>query len=176
MDNFETMLTGGHPNSLGNTIAVVELVLKDKNRLDELYQCYFSSDEVVRLRVSNAMKRVCRVKPKWLVPYVDKLLTDIASIDQASTQWTLAQLFLLLSNDMTLAQKSKAVVHMKNNLVNHADWIVLNTTMETLYEWSKLDTQLEAWLKPQLTRLQKDRHGSVARRASKYLGQLSSRP
>lgn len=175
MDSIETMLTGGHPNSLGNTVAVVELVLKDKSRLDELYQCYFSNDEVVRLRVSSAMKRVCRAKPKWLVPYIDRLLTDVAAIDQASTQWTLAQLCVLLSNDMSFAQKAKALELMKNNLLHHTDWIVLNTTVEALYEWSKLDKQLEEWLKPQLVRLQKDPHGSVARRASKYIKELSLR-
>lgn len=173
MDSIESMLTGGHPNSLGNTIAVVELVLKDKSRLEELYQCYFSNDDVVRLRVSSAMKRICRAKPKWLVPYIDKLLTDIAGIDQASTQWTLAQLFVLLANDMSYAQKANAVDLMKNNLLNHKDWIVLNTTMEALYEWSKLDKQLELWLKPQLVRLQTDPHGSVARRARKYTKELS---
>ena len=56
MKNFEQRLTGGHPNSLGNTIEVVNEVLKDEKLFDELFNCYFSRDEIVRLRVSNAMK------------------------------------------------------------------------------------------------------------------------
>lgn len=39
-ESFEVMLTGGHPNSLGRTVAVVELVLADRGRLGELYDCY----------------------------------------------------------------------------------------------------------------------------------------
>ena len=58
--NFEHMLSGGHPNSLGNTVEVVEIVLSDRFLLENLYNCYLSQDEVVRLRTSNAMKRICQ--------------------------------------------------------------------------------------------------------------------
>ena len=75
--NFEKLLTGGHPNSLGNTIEVVNTILKDKKRLKDLYNCYFSEDEVVRLRVSNAMKRICAEQEAWLVPYIDKFQSEI---------------------------------------------------------------------------------------------------
>ena len=57
-ERFEDMLTGGHPNSLGRTIEVVDAVLAAPERFEELFNCYQSADEVVRLRVSNAMKRV----------------------------------------------------------------------------------------------------------------------
>jgi hypothetical protein len=40
--SFEAMLTGGHPNSLGRTVEVVELVLADRALLGELYACYRS--------------------------------------------------------------------------------------------------------------------------------------
>ena len=65
--NFAAMLTGGHPNSLGRTIEVVDAVLADRSKLEELYSCYFSADEVVRLRTSNAMKRIAREQPDWLL-------------------------------------------------------------------------------------------------------------
>lgn len=81
INEFEEQLTGGHPNSLGNTIALVDAVLADKHLLDELYQCYFSEDKVVRLRVSNAMKRICREHPEWLAPYMDGLISDISKIN-----------------------------------------------------------------------------------------------
>ena len=56
--SFENMLTGGHPNSLGNTVQVVEIVLKAPDRFAELFNCYGSENPIVRLRTSNAMKRV----------------------------------------------------------------------------------------------------------------------
>lgn len=170
---FEEMLTGGHPNSLGNTVEVVELIFADKKRFDDLYQCYFSEDEVVRLRVSNAMKRICKEHPDWLAPYIDKPLKDVSRINQASTQWTLAQLFLWLESYLTGSQKKQAVQLLKNNLENSDDWIVQNTTIETLSMWAKGDDSLKTWLVPKLTYFAGSSRKSVAGRAKKMLSMLS---
>ena len=169
---FEQMLTGGHPNSLGRTIEVVDIVLADRDKLDELFNCYFSGDEVVRLRTSSAIKRVTREHPEWLVPYADRLLDEISKIDQASTQWTLATLFQILFSHMNQVQKDKAQGILKNNLAYHNDWIVLNTTMQTLGEWAQEDAALVDWLKPHLERHSSDKRKSVAKTAKKILAGL----
>ena len=169
---FIVMLTGGHPNSLGRTIEVVEIVLADRSRLDELYHCYFSEDEVVRLRTSNGMKRIAKAEKRWLVPYIDRFLNEIAAIDQASAQWTLAQLFLELQEFMDDEQMAQARAHLKKNLVAHNDWIVLNQTMATLGEWAKTDEPLREWLYPELLRLEKEPRNSIAKRAHRLLKAL----
>lgn len=174
INSFEQKLTGGHPNSLGNTVEVVDIILADKKRLDELYQCYFSDDAVVRLRVSSAMKRICKQHPEWLVPYLDRLLTDIAKINQASTQWTLALLFLWLEGKMTQAQKEQALQVLKTNLETSNDWIVQNTTIETLAIWAKDDSDLKQWLVTRLRKFEKSHRKSVAGRAKKKLAMLTS--
>ncbi|MEM7181777.1 MAG: hypothetical protein AAF518_12740 [Spirochaetota bacterium] len=172
MQNFETRLSGGHPNSLGNTVEVVEEVLYQPSLFQELFDCYQSKDEVVRLRVSNAMKRICKENKEILIPYIDALIGDIAKINQASTQWTLAQLFLSLEKDMSSKQMTQAKKIVKNNLAKHNDWIVLNASMDTLGKWSKKDAKLKHWLEPHLQRLQNDSRKSVANRAQKLLKQL----
>ena len=173
MDNFEKALTGGHPNSLGNTVAVVEVVLEDPSRFDELFNCYYSEDPVVRLRVSNAMKRIGKANKTILVPYADRLIEDISKIDQASTQWTLAQLFLLLEKDLSNSQFKRGVTIVKNNLEQHQDWIVLNESIRSLVHWSKKDEALKSWLIPQLRRLSKDPRKSVSNRAAKSLLEIA---
>ena len=172
MQHFEERLKGGHPNSLGNTVEVVEQVLREPKFFNELFHCYFSTDEVVRLRTSNAMKRICKEQKELLVPYIDRLLTEIADIDQASTQWTLSQLFAMLNKEMSKEQIDRATNIMKTNLENHTDWIVLNTTMDTLGKWSKNNPALKNWLIPNLERLKSDKRKSVSGRASKILAQL----
>jgi hypothetical protein len=171
INKFETQLTGGHPNSLGNTIAVVDEVLKDKNKLQDLYDCYQSEDEVVRLRVSNGIKRVCKEHPEWVAEYLDGLLDDISKIDQASTKWSLSTLFMWLDDFMTDKQRAKAIKLMKSNL-HYDDWIVQNTTSESLAYFAKEDAALKKWLKPELQKLTKSRHNSVARRADKLINSL----
>lgn len=172
MRNFEERLRGGHPNSLGNTVEIVEEVLTENELFNELFNCYHSNDEVVRLRTSNAMKRICKVKKILLIPYIDLFLTDIAQIDQASTQWTLAQLFEVLEADMNDKQIEQAKSIMKRNLASHNDWIVLNQTMVTLTKWSINDLELKEWLFPHLLRLTSDKRKSVAGRAEKMIDKL----
>ena len=61
--SFEKSLKGGHPNSLGNTLEVVDVVLGNTDKMEDLFLCYQSDDETVRLRTSNALKRIFRAKP-----------------------------------------------------------------------------------------------------------------
>ena len=128
-ENFELMLTGGHPNSLGRTEEVVELVLADRERMAELYRCYFSDDDVVRLRVSSCMKRLTIAHPDWTMDFMDALQSEIAALDQASAQWTLAILFNLTKEFQSEKQKIRAVEILKRNLKEDDDWIVLNLSL-----------------------------------------------
>ncbi len=172
---FEQRLSGGHHNSLGDTLEVVNEVLADMSKLAELYDCYKSDDELVRLRVSNAMKRVCREQPRWLVPYIDGMLDDISKIDQASTKWTLAQLFVMLNEYMDDKQRESAIIILKHNLEMDKDWIVQNTTMESLAFYAKQDANLVSWLTDRLKERLSDTHKSVARRADKLLTDLNAK-
>lgn len=172
-ESFETMLTGGHPNSLGRTEEVVEIVLQDRDRIEELYQCYNSSDEVVRLRTSSAFKRMTRHRPDWFEPYINKFLNEVSKIEQPSAQWTLAQLCLMVQDRLSHAQLVRAKEVLQANLIGYTDWIVLNMTMETLTAWAKKDAELKAWLLPHLKTLTTDSRKSVAKRANKFLKALS---
>lgn len=173
MRDFEKRLTGGHPNSLGNTIEVVEEILADEMLFDELFNCYFSKDEIVRLRVSNAVRRVCNARPEIVIPYIDRLLDEISQIDQPSTKWTLAILYDMLEKYFSPKQLSKAKSIVKHNLETEPDWICLNNSMQTLTKWSRSDENLKTWLIPYLEKLSSDPRKSVAKRANKFLGELN---
>ena len=175
MTEFEEVLSGGHLNSLGRTLEVVEAVLADRSRLDDLYRCYFSTDEVVRLRVSSAMKRVTIEHPDWTMDFIDGLQSDIAAIDQASTQWTLALLFDLMADHLSTEQRARAIEIMEDNLAHHTDWIVLNNSMKVLGKWAKHDPDLAERLQPHARRLADDNRKSVASNARKLRDQIKRR-
>lgn len=166
------MLTGGHPNSLGRTIEVVDTVLATPARMDELFNCYNSPDEVVRLRVSNALRRVQAERPDLLLPLLDRLLDEIADLDQPSAQWTLPKLFEGAEADMTAGQSARALAIVKRNLAGHDDWIVLNNSIEYLARLAGEASDLKEWLLPHLDRLTHDPRKSVAKRAAKALAKL----
>ncbi len=171
-ESFESVLTGGHPNSLGRTVEVVDAVLAAPERFADLFGCYASDDPVVRLRTSNAMKRIAAQRPELLVPYIDRFIAQVGAIDQASARWTLAQLFAALARFMTPEQRVAAQILMQRNLSECTDWIVLSTTMETLTEWAADDSGLAEWLRPRLDSLSHDDRRSVAKRARKLLATL----
>ena len=173
MDSFEQALTGGHPNSLGNTEAVVAAVLADPSRLEELYGCYFSTDPVVRLRVSNAMKRIEKADHALLLPYLDRFLDEVATLEQASTKWTLAQLFLAYQSDLSPGQQRRATALLQRNLQTSDDWMVINMTLNTLAAWAAKDDALREWLVPHLQDFEHDERKSVRGRAAKFLKKLT---
>ena len=174
MEEFESMLSGGHPNSLGRTLEVVDVVLADRSRLDDLYRCYYSDDEVVRLRVSSAMKRVTIEHPDWTLGLIDGLQCEVAAIDQASMRWTLALLFDLMADLLSPQQRSRAIEIMQANLAEHSDWIVLYNSMKVLGRWAEADPGLAEWLLPHAHRLACDERKSVAANARKLLAHLSA--
>ena len=166
-EGFEAMLTGGHPNSLGRTEEVVEIVLANDTRFAELLDCYQSEDDVVRLRVSSALKRIEPTRRDLILDNLDRYVSLAVPLDQPSADWTLAQLFGRMEPDLSAAWKTKALAILKRNLAEKDDWIVLNTTMETLTDWAKGDAALADWLRPHLKRLAGDNRKSVAARARK---------
>jgi hypothetical protein len=172
MEPFESTLAGGHPNSLGRTVEVVGLVLANQDRLRELLDCYRSGDAVVRMRVSNALKRIEAEHHDWLLPHLDELIDDVGRLDQASAQWTLAQLLGRYADDLSTDQRRRALALLKRNLEHHNDWIVLNHTLDTLSDWATSDDKLRMWLRPHVERLAKEPRKSIARRATKKLAQL----
>ena len=128
---------------------------------------------MVRLRTSNAMKRVARENKALLVPYLDAILDDISKIQQPSVHRTLAQLFALLTEHMSKPQLVRAKKILKKNLDVGSDWIVLTQTMVTLSDWSESDPALRRWLKPVIERLCDDGRKSVSSKAQKSLAKVT---
>ena len=171
-ESFLNMLAeGGKKNTLGRAEEVVQIVLSDQARLDELYQCLFDDDAWLRMRAVDALEKVCRVHPHWLEPYVEKLLTEVAAIDQASIQWHLAEMFNEIS--LTPDQEKRAIAIMKRTIAtNDVDWIVASNTMNTLAAYVG-EGKLPALELAPLLKIQQTHHSkAVVKRATRLLVQL----
>ncbi len=170
--DFEQMLTGGHPNSLGLTPDVVEIVLCDHNRLEELFECLGSDDEVVRMRAGDALEKVCRERSNWFEPYVNQLLTEVAAIDQPSVQWHLAQ--MLQHVDLDSPQRRRAVSWLWRTFDRTNDWIVISEVLTALVFFSRTSPSVRRRLPDALRETQQDPRKAVARRATKLLGEIEA--
>ena len=73
-DKFASMLViGGESNALGRTDEVIEVVLNNKYRVEELYRYVtFDEDAWERMKAIDAIEKTGREKPDWLMLYIDK--------------------------------------------------------------------------------------------------------
>ena len=124
--SFEQSLKGGHPNSLGNTLEVVDVVLGNTDKMEDLLLCYQSDDETVRLRTSNAFKRIFRAKPELFNKWKQRFIKEVAEIDQPSAKWTTIQILNELFDQLDEKEKTQSVEICLRYLRNEEDWIVIN--------------------------------------------------
>lgn len=136
-ETFSEILTvGGKSNSLGRAEEVIDIVLHDKSRLEELYQCVFDEDAWVRMRAADSLEKVCRVYSSWLEPYIQRFEKELASSNQPSIQWHLAQMYAQVR--LTDSQQTFAIKWLKKLVSTiEVDWIVAANAMETLAQFAR---------------------------------------
>jgi hypothetical protein len=169
----EILAVGGKSNSLGRANEVIDLVLQNKNQLDELYGCVFNDDAWIRMRAIDAIEKICRQHPDWLLPYIDKFQDELASNGQPSIQWHLAQIYSQVS--LTPEQKLNAINWLKDLLSRtEVDWIVAANAMKTLVQFTKDGSVSKKDTASLLELQQKHTSKSVVKKANKLLSELAS--
>ena len=173
-EHFAEMLTGGgHANSLGRVNEVIEIVLSDKSRLDELYDCLFEDDAWVRMRAADALEKICREHSDWLLPYVDRFADKLHASTQPSIQWHLAQIYEQV--ELTDAQRRVVQDWLQALLSSKdADWIAAANAMDTLVKFTK-DGHFPPDEMVKLLKIQQHhKSNAVIKRATKLLAELSA--
>ena len=173
--SFTDMLAvGGKANSLGKVNDVIEIVLGDKSRLDELYNCMFNDDAWVRMRAADAFEKICRNHPDWISPFIDRFPDELATSTQASIQWHLAQIYNQV--DLTQSQKRFATEWLKQILSkSDADWIVAANGMDTLAKFTRENAFPKNELLKLLSIQTRHKSNAVIKRANKYLDEFTGK-
>lgn len=170
---FVTMLeVGGKSNSLGKVDEVIGLVLNDRPRLEELYECMFAGDAWIRMRAADAFEKVCRQHPEWVEPYIDRFSGELATSTQPSILWHLAQIYGQVA--LTSAQKRFAISWLKGLLsTKDVDWIVAANAMVTLVQFTKDGSVPMAETVALLKVQRQHKSKAVVRRAEKLMTELN---
>jgi hypothetical protein len=171
---IEALLTGGDPRSLRNAAIVIDAASRQPGRLAELVQCVFSPHEIIRMRSSDALEKVCRAHPGVLRPFVPRLLGEMSRIEQASVQWHLAQ--ILTEVELDEAEQTAAITILEHNLDTSGDWIVTNLTLQALATFARTRPAARARLIERLHHYQDSPYKSVSSRARKLLAEFGNQP
>jgi hypothetical protein len=136
-ESFEAILSVGEKrNSLGRAGEALDIVLADKSRLEELYQCMFSENAWIRMRAVDTIEKIGREHPDWLKVYIDRLQSDFSKSEQPSIQWHMAQIYR--QTELNNGQREKAIIWTDNLLSTiDIDWIVAANAMDTLAHFTK---------------------------------------
>lgn len=168
------LVVGGKSNSLGKVPEIIEITLGDQSRLDELYECLFEEDAWVRMRAADAIEKVCRQQPNWLLPYIDKFTAGLAEDSQPSIQWHLAQIYAQVV--LTKAQKQLIINWLEKLLsTKDTDWIVAANAMDTLAQFTRAGSYPTAKMIMLLKTQEQHKSKAVVKRATKLLDELSAR-
>jgi membrane-bound lytic murein transglycosylase len=170
--DFRAQMFGGNKRKINNR-PVIEAVLHDPTRVDELFECVKDDDAYVRMRASDALEKVCRANASIVQPLKTRVLNEMSAIDQPSVQWHYAQIVDQLQ--LTPQETAKVMSKLQANFEKYDDWITRNSTMEVLGHFALQDEALRAYLVPKLEELTKERIVSLSTRACKILKQLESR-
>lgn len=172
---FADVLAGGDRRTLRNVGAVVREAIDNPKRIAELVGCIIGrDDEIVRMRASDALEKVCRQRPALVQPHLAKLLGPMALLDQPSVQWHVAQMLPELS--LTDAQRERAVEILCRYLESSSDWIVLNCSLDSLAKLSRTDDVLVPLLIQHLRRYEHSPYRSLTSRARRLLAEFDPGP
>tara|TARA_B100000586_G_C19863465_1_gene323854 strand:+ start:69 stop:608 length:540 start_codon:yes stop_codon:yes gene_type:complete len=171
--NFENTLKGGHPNSLGKTVEVVEEVLSNPDKIDELFSCYNSNDETVRLRTSNAFKRIFREKPVFFESWKKEFIEYVAEINQPSAKWTTIQILNELFEYLDEKEKIQSSKICLKYLRNESDWIVINHSINFMRNHKELFDFNDSSLMKLIKSYESDQRKSISKNVGKLLKNLS---
>lgn len=167
----DVLIEGGRSNSLGRAGEVVETVLGDRGRLDELWACIGHEDAYVRMRAIDSFEKIVNEQPAWADRYVEAIVSELTSSDQPSIQWHLAQLFVQVELDDE--QRERAIEWLRARLTTtDVDWIVSVNCMRALLEFHARGDVAPGVLR-QLFEVQQDHHSNTVRRkAGEFLAEL----
>ncbi len=114
MNQIERLLSTGDRRTTGHVADVVELVMAEPARLEQVVNAIRIDNPGLRMRAADALEKISVLHPEWVLPYKKKLLEDYSEIEQKEVRWHLAQILPRLS--LTAREREKVFELMISNL------------------------------------------------------------
>ena len=164
------MLRGGDHRSIGRADEVVDIVLSNPDRFDEVFNGILSDDSLIRMRCADAVEKIARKHPDLLNPFKKRLINEVSLIDQQEVQWHLAQMMAYLgyTNEETVK-----VVEILRGLLSSKSRIVVVSSLDTLAEFATRNGSLRESVIADIKKTMENGAPSVKSRGKRLLGRLS---
>ena len=164
------LLHGGDHRSIGRADEVVDIVLSSPSRFEEVFDGILSDDSLIRMRCADAVEKIARKRPDLLAQFKERLIEEVASIDQQEVQWHLAQMIAYL--DYTRDEEAR-VVKVLRGLLSNKSRIVVVSSLDTLTELATRNSSLRELVIGDIENAMKKGAPSVKSRGKRLLGRLT---
>jgi hypothetical protein len=166
-------LTGGDRRSIGASEEVAADVIRDPTLFDVVFGGMLGDDPLVRMRCADAVEKITATHPEYLQPHKEKLISQVAGVEQQEVRWHVAQMLPRLDLN---ADERAAAFSVLLGYLNDPSRIVKTFAMQALADLAEDD----ASLRPRVIDLLEDltRTGSPAMqsRGRKLLERLRRSP
>jgi hypothetical protein len=170
MNDVLKKLESGDRRSIGRVSEVVEEVLNDPSLFEVVFNAMLSDDPIIRMRSADAVEKITAKYPEYLQPYKEKLIQQVAKIDQQEVRWHVAQMFPRLE----LSEEERAViVEILLGYLNDKSKIVKTFSMQALADFAERDASLRFKVIQLLEELTRTGSPAMRSRGRKLLEELN---
>jgi hypothetical protein len=170
MDDVVKKLEGGDQRSIGRVDEVVGEVLDNPSSFEVIFNAMLSDDPIIRMRSADAVEKITAKHPEYLQPYKEKLVQQVAKIDQQEVRWHIAQMFPRLE----LSEEERAVVvEILLDYLDDKSKIVKTFSMQALADFAERDTSLRPKVIQLLEELTRTGSPAMKNRGRKLLEKLN---
>ena len=145
-------------------------MLNDPSLFEVVFNAMFSDDPIIRMRSADAVEKITAKHPEYLQPYKEKLIQQVAKINQQEIRWHFAQMFPRLE----LSKEEQAVVvEILLDYLDDKSKIVKTSSMQALADLAERDASLRLKVIKLLEELTRTGSPAMRSRGRKLLEQLN---
>jgi hypothetical protein len=168
--SLRAMLSGGDRRSIGRANEVVDLVLAQPERIGELVELLWDSNEVVRMRAADALEKISRERIDMLQAYKGELLGLMAETSQQELRWHLAAIIPRLA---LTADDSRRAAKILERYLEDRSSIVKAFAMQGLWDLSARDAKRRSKVAELVRELTRTGTPAMRARGRRLLQQLA---
>jgi hypothetical protein len=167
---FKETLSGGTRTSVGEADKVIQQLLKNATKLNEIYGLFLDEDPVVAMRASYVAIKVAEQSPQSVNPFTKDVLKNLDLYVQQEVRWHIPQ--LLVHMELSKAQRKRAYEVVMSWAETDKSKIVGYYGFQAAADFAELDEQLLQDFIPRIRKANKSGAKSIQNRCKKIAKQL----
>jgi HEAT repeat protein len=169
MGDLVEKLKGGDLRSIGRVNEVVEEVINNPDIFTDLIRGMLHEDPVVRMRAADAVEKVTRRHPEYLLRFKTMILGQVAGLKQQEVRWHVAQIIPRLNLDQG---EKRAAVEILFEYLEDQSRIVQTNALQSLVDLTQDDDALRPRAMNAVRKASRTGSPAVKNRAKKLLKKL----